>query len=141
LYRDLLDDFIGRRLRSGPDDYRSIEYRRRLAVAAFGMFNRSAQHLGQDELWDDLAALGPSTQPADRMPANAFDDFFFVRLQEGSHEPRREYEFLHATFGEFLVAEQTLKLLHGDSRQLRALLSHEPLLSRRPIVVFLQQLV
>ncbi|MEV6347661.1 hypothetical protein [Actinoplanes sp. NPDC051851] len=147
LYRGLLDTVIARDRVPVPTDPLADEYRRRLCVAAFGMFNRSAPRIGRAELWQDLAALGPGRRlprlAGDPSP-DAFADFFLVtstEVDDGAHH----YEFLHRTFAEYLVAEQTAALVEQagagrDDGLLRALLSHRPLMSRRPTLMFLQQI-
>ena len=144
---------------------------RRLSVVAFAMFNRKAQWIGEGELEADLVAvLGPTavtsraTTPDLRTPVRAaglmLGRFFFVhraRSSAGGDERRETYEFLHATFGEFLVARLTWQVLRDvgareaastldfggepvDDDLLHALLSHASLASRRPVVDFLGEL-
>ncbi|XVV10740.1 NACHT domain-containing protein [Actinoplanes sp. CA-131856] len=172
LYRMLLDNFIHRQVADKPERPPSDdqlprllgELRWRLSIAAFGMFNRGRQHVSDRDLERDLEVfLG-----RDDGVARGFDSpsgrahqtvagFFFVhvsRVDEHTADPRRTYEFLHATFGEFLIAERALLLLDSYARDharrrsdpslheapddslLRAMLSYQPLTLRRPIIDF-----
>jgi hypothetical protein len=171
LYGRLLDSFIRRQIRGKAEadlaeevlDRRERESRRDLATVAFAMFNRGHQWVGETELDEDLRALeqgggsagsvsSRSVTPAQRTIAG----FFFVHT---AHTPgRRTFEFMHATFGEYLIAEQTFVLLRElaedwrrsrgrgygpslDDRVLRALLSHQPLSRRDRILPFLASLI
>jgi hypothetical protein len=83
----------------------------------------------------------------------------FVHNPRADREQRSAYEFLHATFGEFLVAELVLELLvqltrHRDLEAtsldlqpsglddtlLRRLLSHQPVSTRTPVRIFIAEL-
>ncbi|WP_433796054.1 NACHT domain-containing protein [Actinoplanes sp. CA-252034] len=131
LYRILLDDFIRREL-ARPDRQAATltdEQRRtaelwKLGVVAFGMLNRGRQHLHEHDLAADLLALpgpvavrlsedrdvGRILDPARRLVGR----FFFVNTSEAeSGRGGRSYEFLHATFGDFLVAHHTVELLRA----------------------------
>ncbi|TCC19886.1 NACHT domain-containing protein [Kribbella sindirgiensis] len=168
LYERILDRFIIRQITEksaqSTDDQLLLrrQQRRRLQYAAFGMFNRGRQHLTDAELNADLSALEPpvvatpgiqSLSPADRV----LGDFMFVHNARADREQRSAYEFLHATFGEFLVAELVIELLvqlmrhrkleaglpHAgglDDELLRRLLSHQPLSTRQPILIFAAEL-
>ncbi|WP_405090637.1 hypothetical protein OG767_24155 [Micromonospora sp. NBC_01392] len=152
----------------GPDLDRAVEEElRRLAVVAFAMFNRGTQWVTAEELGADLAAL-PVAGPAEgrpaglRVPLPAADlvlgRFFFIhRARAVDEERRREtYEFLHATFGEFLVARLTVQavadLVDRESAAslpwggepatddlLHALLSYAVLSSRATVLGFLTE--
>ncbi|MEV0426904.1 hypothetical protein [Micromonospora sp. NPDC050495] len=140
---------------------------RRLAVVAFAMFNRGVQWVTEEELETDLAGLpflageSPRLRPdgSFREPLRAAEivlgRFFFVhRAQAVRGERRAEtYEFLHATFGEYLVA-RTITLVLRDlaareaasmlrtapiDDELHALLSYATLTGRAPIVGFLTE--
>ncbi|RKR89497.1 hypothetical protein BDK92_3849 [Micromonospora pisi] len=145
---------------------------RRLSVVAFAMFNRRVQWVAEADLEADLAALpvvagvrGPTVTDAGlRAPLRPAEivlgRFFFVHRSQASHgdDTRLEtYEFLHATFGEYLVARLVWLVLrdiaareaaatmslHGDEVDddlLHALLSFAVLSSRAPIVGFLDAL-
>ncbi|MFI2713065.1 NACHT domain-containing protein [Micromonospora sp. NPDC018662] len=122
LYERLLRRFARREVvkqRAGlpePELDRAVEEELcRLAVVAFAMFNRGVQWVSTTELDADLAALpfgGSKSARRDglRAPLAAAEvvlgRFFFIhRARVGDEERRREtYEFLHATFGEYLVA-------------------------------------
>ncbi|GAB7038363.1 hypothetical protein JCM9533A_22130 [Catenuloplanes niger JCM 9533] len=143
---------------------------RRLSVVAFAMLNRGAQWVTEEQLQSDLLALpalsgavqAPTT-PADlRAPLRAAElalsSFFFVHRARATRErgALETYEFLHATFGEYLAA----RLIHGivaelvarervttfhtgtavDDDLLHALLSFAPLADRRQVVLFLRDL-
>jgi len=177
LYRMLLDNFIHRQVADKPDRTPGEEElprllgdaRWRLSIAAFAMFNRRRQYVGDHDLERDLEVfLG-----RERDPAQGFDrpaerarrtvaGFFFVhvaRADEHTDQARRTYEFLHATFSEYLIAERALILLDGyaqrrelyqsdpsaheapDDSMLRAMLSYQPLSLRRQIVEFARGLV
>ncbi|SNS65577.1 hypothetical protein SAMN05421812_101280 [Asanoa hainanensis] len=140
----------------------------KLSVVAMAMFNRGAQWVTDTGLDEDLAALGitsPERQPMNldlRMPATAarlvLGRFFFVHRAQATRDDYRleTYEFLHATFGEYLVSRLTWWALRDvasraasatrlssfasipiDDDLLRALLSFQPLSDRRDIVSFL----
>ncbi|NBE83898.1 NACHT domain-containing protein [Micromonospora rubida] len=122
LYERLLRRFARREVtkqRDGlpePELDRAVEAElRRLAVVAFAMFNRRAQWIGSAELDADLAALsfggtGAGERAGLRAPLAAAEvvlgRFFFVHRSRAHDAGRRRetYEFLHATFGEYLVA-------------------------------------
>ncbi len=141
----------------------------RLAVVALAMFVRGRQAASEAELNQALHELfagdddGPDSDsdllltPAQR----ATGRFFFVHKSEARlrDERVRSYEFLHATFGEFLVARLAVNALrdlaayrevmrHGttmagqlDDGFLYAALSFSCLVSRTPIVGFLAELL
>ncbi|GAB2963879.1 hypothetical protein GCM10027280_61000 [Micromonospora polyrhachis] len=141
---------------------------RRLSVVAFAMFNRTAQWVTEAQLEADLATLfgAPATAAtaadlrAPLRPAEiVLGRFFFVhRAQASQNDSRLEtYEFLHATFGEFLVARLVWQALADlmareaaatmsfggspvDDDLLHALLSYAVLSGRAPIVGFLRAL-
>ncbi|MEV6929130.1 ATP-binding protein [Dactylosporangium sp. NPDC051485] len=154
-----------------------MELRRgHLAIAAFGMFNRGRQHISERELNHDVAVLEPQPQrrgaaggggeldePIDAA-ADIIGRFFFVHAPSsewaergGRTQPPRMYEFLHATFGEFLIAQRTVAMLcelaavrhraRGrrpmfpvDNSELRALLGHQPLLKGPRMLSFIQEM-
>ncbi|MFG1952593.1 NACHT domain-containing protein [Micromonospora sp. NPDC048830] len=130
LYERLLCRFARREVvkqRTGLPDQeldRAVgEELRRLAVVAFAMFNRRAQWVTATDLDADLAALPFGGTPATgeraglRAPLAAAEvvlgRFFFIhRSRTHDDERRREtYEFLHATFGEYLVARLTAQMV------------------------------
>ncbi|GAB7051083.1 hypothetical protein JCM9534A_62090 [Catenuloplanes indicus JCM 9534] len=143
---------------------------RRLSVVAFAMLNRGAQWVTEEQLQSDLLAL-PALGGAGQAPASpaglraplraaelALGSFFFVHRARATRDlaELETYEFLHATFGEFLAA----RLIHGivaelvarervttfhtgtalDDDLLHALLSFAPLADRRQVVLFLRGL-
>ncbi|WP_203791298.1 NACHT domain-containing protein [Paractinoplanes rishiriensis] len=138
----------------------------RLSVAAFGMFNRNRQWITADELDADLRALTPAgrAEPAGgfRPPLNQAEKlvgrFFFMQRGQATRGGARlhTYEFLHATFGEYLIARLVMRLLtelaeeeaaasvFGPARcrdgRLHALLSFAPMTNREPILEFLTEL-
>lgn len=142
---------------------------RRLSVVALAMFNRASHFVTEDDLERDLSALfgdgGPTGRAQGfRAPLGAAErvlgEFFFVQESQATRGDRRlhTYEFLHATFGEFLVARLisqvvTVMVAHdafaelsplGASQQddghLFALLSFAPLSSRPSVIGFLTEL-
>ncbi|MEU4478808.1 hypothetical protein AB0F68_12190 [Micromonospora sp. NPDC023966] len=140
---------------------------RRLAVVAFAMFNRGTQWVSASELDADLAALplgGSATRQRDglRAPLAAAEvvlgRFFFIHRSRAADEERRRetYEFLHATFGEYLVARLTAEVVDDlvardsaaslswggepvDDDLLHALLSYTVLSTRTTVLAFLDE--
>ncbi|MGW4873919.1 NACHT domain-containing protein [Streptomyces chartreusis] len=134
-----------------------------LSIVAFAMFNRGQQWISAAELNTDLAALAPESRSAPtglRAHLTAaqllLGRFFFVHEARASREGRTlsAYEFLHATFGEYLVARLATQELHDLSETVRhptrrtrpstpddaflyALLSLMPLTTRGTTVSFL----
>ncbi|SHN42490.1 hypothetical protein [Cryptosporangium aurantiacum] len=174
LYRRLLDTFIARQVGDkvardlDPADARrrATQLRGDLSLAAFAMFNRGQQFVSEDDLGHDLGALLPRSSEVTRTDAGqpvsraeqALAAFFFIHVARSTDEATelRTYEFLHATFQEYLVAEFTVTLMHQlaadrartadridaaplDSPRLRELLSHQTLFVRAPIVAFARQ--
>jgi hypothetical protein len=172
LYRMLLDHFIRRQVADKPDRPPAPEelprmlneLRWRLGIAAFGMFNRQRQHIAEADLERDLEVfLGRRDDQVDDFQARlgrahqTVAGFFFVHVSRVDEhtDGARTYEFLHATFGEYLIAERALLLLESHARRLaehradpsfyeapddsmlRALLSYQPLTLRRPILDFI----
>jgi hypothetical protein len=175
LYSRLLKDFASREIRKQspalPEDEleRAVEAELlRLSVVAFGMFNRRSQWIPQADLEADFSALlieegihkpGPGQSRTQLSAAQlTVGRFFFVHESRATYDNRklRTYEFLHATFGEFLVAHLVVRVLtealtsetdsvpssqHGpDSGMLHALLSFAALTARNPVVIFLGDL-
>ncbi|MFD6950125.1 hypothetical protein A6A08_16265 [Nocardiopsis sp. TSRI0078] len=143
---------------------------RRLEVAALAMFTRRKQSVGAEELDRDLAVLMPDA--AVRAPDadlhgridpahQVLGRFFFV------HEARAQvgegtasvFEFLHATFGEYLVARAVVAALEDleesrarsprrrgrsarpDDGELYALSSFAGYAGREKVVAFLAELL
>ncbi|NUR64028.1 MAG: hypothetical protein HOV87_36025 [Catenulispora sp.] len=179
LYRALLLDFSLREVRKSTS-HRGLATDRqlllaeremhRLAIVALAMFVRRRQAVSAAELDQDLSVLfdardsenpdaghdppSPSEQVTSR--------FFFLHKSEATAhgEHTRSYEFLHSTFGEFLVSWLTIRALcdlaavrevmrrgmtgsqNGlDDGFLYALLSFACLAERRPTVDFLAELL
>ncbi|MEU7529432.1 ATP-binding protein [Saccharothrix sp. NPDC042600] len=154
LYRTLLDNFTVREATKLPDGTPPRDQLQRLSVAALGMFNRGRQHITDRELAADLAVLTTAELDTDQ---RLVAQFFFVHTSAtdlGTDRARRSYEFLHATFGEYLVAREIVDTLvdtadstvgrrgarEPDDDRLYALLSHDCLAVRGPIPDFLGDL-
>jgi hypothetical protein len=176
LYERLLVRFAGRevdksseRYRVGSMDQAVEEQLRRLSVVAFAMFNRASQWVTEADLDRDLTVLlGPRWRTSEaqgfRAPLGAAElvlgQFFFIQESQAFRGDNRlhTYEFLHATFGEFLVARFIWHVLAGmvareaaaeltplgvnpqDDGMLFALLSFAPLSSRPSVIGFLTEL-
>ncbi|MET9387718.1 hypothetical protein ABZY09_43665 [Streptomyces sp. NPDC002928] len=174
LYDRLLTRFAAREVRKNEPGLTEEQLARavesellRLSVAAFGMLNRSRQWITEAELTTDLEALLPqrehSARPADLRavltPGQVVvGRFFFIHQAEALRdgERLRSFEFLHSTFGEFLVARMALRELQDlaaaartsasrvrpavpDDAFLRALLSYETFSVRTATLSFLCQ--
>lgn len=124
----------------------------RLSIAALGMFNRGRQSVTEEELVRDLDALGQQAPAGERL----LGEFFFVHAPEAvAGKTLRGYEFLHATFAEYLVANNVVEVLvdvadgfsgrrrfhEPDDDELFALLSHQPLAIQPRTVHFIDQLL
>ncbi|MEU5691923.1 hypothetical protein [Actinosynnema sp. NPDC020468] len=159
LYRRLLEGFAlresGKPVTGDPAD--QIH---RLSIVALAMFNRSRQHVSDSELGSDLAALadGPSHLRIEDAAQAVVSRFFFVHTAQavlGGGRNSQSYEFLHATFGEYLVAREVVEVLRDtaastigrrgfqdpDDDLLHALLSHDALAVRESIPRFLGDLL
>ncbi|GAB2998763.1 NACHT domain-containing protein [Saccharothrix stipae] len=168
LYERIFDNFARREVRKraaeplSPEELeRGVRDQvRRLSVAALAMFNRGVQHLREDELQADLEALGvvPADARGDRHGKRLLGEFFFVHTAEANlgHHTERAYEFLHATFGEYLVAHFAVNVLldvaasaYGGNREARepdddrlfAILSHQVFTSRYSVVKFAMEML
>ncbi|MFJ4717517.1 helix-turn-helix domain-containing protein [Streptomyces sp. NPDC088785] len=87
----------------------------RLGVVALAMFNRGQQSVGADQVEQDARTLlGPDADWADD---RAFGRFFFIHEAQArvGGRRRRTYEFLHATFSEYLVARSVWRSLLAAS--------------------------
>ncbi|WP_372344495.1 NACHT domain-containing NTPase [Streptomyces sp. KL116D] len=162
LYEELLSSFARRELGktsrdAAPDDEatRVEQELQRLSLVAFALVNRGRQWVSADELDEDLAGLlGRRTAEAAgfRTPLGpaetALGRFFFVQRAQSVRDGRvlATFEFLHATFGEYLAMRLALRLLTdllaprpslslGESRidddLAYAVLSFAPLASRQ----------
>lgn len=174
LYRRLLEGFARREAAKeiglghdpSPADLnqRIQDHLERLAIAALGMFNRGRQDIGEVELGKDLEVLAPQQMEGPRAGQRIIGEFFFVHApeaqtleghQERNGQPQRAYEFLHATFGEYLVARRVMDALvevtgtaftgrrgrgelHDD--MIFALLSHQVLAARRSMLDFASEI-
>lgn len=178
LYERLLTMFARREVDKhrphlgGRDLERAVEDElRRLEVAAMAMFARGSQSVRAEELDQDLAVLMPE---AAEMPDNTdlhgqiapahqvLGRFFFVhearsRTADGTNSA---FEFLHATFGEYLVARTVVAAMeelaedrsrasrrrsraaaHLDDGELYALASFAAYAGRDKVVAFLDELL
>ncbi|BCL29735.1 NACHT domain-containing protein [Streptomyces aurantiacus] len=162
LYEDLLAAFaareVGKSVPALPDHdlaARVEQELQRLSLVAFGMLNRRRQWVTAAELQEDLAALlgrRPAPSAEFRVPLDQAEitlgRFFFVQRAQAVRDEQRlaTYEFLHATFGEYLAARLSVHLLVGlldqrpalsvgpaavDDDLLYVLLSYAPLSSRQ----------
>lgn len=135
LYDELLRRFIRRELRKGPkgqdrafsevdEDEQVImvdEEMKKLGIAALGMFVREKLSLTVGELEDDLVYMkakvtdyGSKNKKTLKNAEAVFGSFFFIhdsRAENGEDEKEAEFEFLHKTFYEFLVADLILQYL------------------------------
>lgn len=174
LYRRLINLFVVRQVsQKSPEplapeivEKLTVKNSWRLGIAAFAMFNRGHQYVTASKLKQDLAIFAPDRTTRQH---NTFDtpiddadrtveNFFFIHsptINDGSTPDQRTYEFLHATFGEYLIAEVTMKLLVQmaatravlaanpfdevaalDDSRLFALISHQVFVKRLPILEF-----
>jgi NACHT conflict system protein len=171
VYEQLLKDFARRELTKDPDltdlDRRVEQELLRLSIVAFAMFNRGAQWIDADSLTEDLRALNiweaarhqntfRSTLTAGQQVVGRF---FFIHNVHATRDgdQLQTYEFLHATFSEYLIARLVVRLLAELATQhlastysvsqsvndsmLYALLSFDCLAARAPIVAFTGELV
>jgi len=172
LYEALLMDFALREIRKTPGNQAlPLSAQRklaeaeldRLAVVALAMFARGRQSVGDGELDRDLALLRPDPRTAEpddeatlSLGQRAIGRFFFIHRSEAHARGHRArtYEFLHTTFGEFLVAWLTNRTLGDlvavqdlvrrrstatrlDDGLLHAILSFACVAERAPVVDFL----
>lgn len=173
LYERLLQGFAAREIGKAHADLTDEELARavedallRLSITAFAMFNRGRQWVAEPDLDADLRALLPEeTSPTQSQglrrsltPAESvIGGFFFVHTTQALRDDQRlkTYEFLHATFGEYLVVRLVVRELadlaeqlasaatrrrptRPDDAFLHALLSFAALSLRAPIVDFLR---
>ena len=131
LYEKILVKFIGREVDKrwpGIDERarreQIVKELSELSVLGLGIFNRGLKALSEVDLESDLRAFGFTEDKLDGTAGRldhrlsegelAVGRFFFVVhnsqvILRGMH--LREYEFLHATFGEYLVARMLLLAL------------------------------
>jgi hypothetical protein len=133
LYDQLLTAFAAREVRKqhpgSPDAaiQELVEHELlRLSVTAFAAFNRGQQWVSAADLDADLTALlghpvtGQTTLRAPLGPGERLlGRFFFVQRAQARRDGRRleTYEFLHSTFGEYLVARLIVKVGTDLARQ------------------------
>lgn len=171
VYERLLAEFARRELLKESDSTdlgRRVEGELlRLSIVAFAMFNRGEQWIDDVSLSKDLKALRPNAPDRPRAGLRtplssgevAIGRFFFVHKSQTTHGGTKAhtYEFLHATFSEYLIARMVNRLLSElvvqhdtlrnavsfaiDDTLLHALLSYECLAARAPIVEFLTALI
>ncbi|WP_420037796.1 NACHT domain-containing protein [Streptomyces sp. cg28] len=171
LYEELLSSFarreVGKSTRDAVPDAETEERvereLQRLSLVAFALLNRHRQWVSSTELDEDLTALLGKHAVAStgfRAPLGAAEialgRFFFVQRSQSvrSGQVLSTYEFLHATFGEYLAVRLAVRLLRdllkqrpglslGESRidddLAYALLSYAPLASRQ-MLRFLREL-
>jgi hypothetical protein len=172
LYEALLMDFALREIRKTPGNQSlplSAQHKLaeseldRLAVVALAMFARGRQSVSDGELDRDLALLRPDPKTAEpdddatlSLGQRAIGRFFFIHRSEAHARGHRTrtYEFLHTTFGEFLVAWLANRALgdlvavqelvrrrstaaRPDAGFLHAILSFACVAERVPVVDFL----
>lgn len=131
LYERLFSDFVEREVdkqnQAHTDDQRDNDIAaewRRLSAVAVATLNRGGDVILEAELNDDLPHL---LWPTDLRPAPADSPnraltvsqimvgrFFFIHESRATRDtggPERSFEFLHATFGDFLAARQIVASL------------------------------
>ena len=161
LYEQLLTAFAAREVaKAVPEPTAAMVEAelQRLSLVAYAMINRRRQWVTEAELDEDLRALlgeNRSTGRADfRTPLTgaglALGRFFFIQRAQAVRDgtPLQTFEFLHATFAEYLVARLAVRLTaglpsrqsalvvgptHVDDDQMYALLSFAPLSSRQQL--------
>jgi hypothetical protein len=162
LYEELLTSFALREVSKASTALMDRELGRRaeqelqrLSLISFGMLNRRRQWITTAEAEQDLSALLGRPEPVRdgfRAPLDqgeiALGRFFFVQRAQAIRDEQQlaTYEFLHATFGEYLAARLAVQLLDGlldqrpslavgrtrvDDDLLYVLLSYAPLSSRQ----------
>ena len=93
-----------------------------LSIVAFAMFNRGRKSVSESDLDSDLADLLPddnTEQEMDRVARRlsraqlTVGRFFFIHRSQAilDNHKLNHYEFLHSTFGEYLVARLVAKIL------------------------------
>jgi hypothetical protein len=171
LYESLLTGFAEREVRKHGAALSANEFTAaveqeltRLSVVAFALLNRDRQWATQTELDRDLAALLGEAEVMTRglrAPLTAgqvaIGHFYFVHRSQATRDGAAmgTYEFLHATFGEYLIARLVVRELGSLARAARmdtgrgrltpvdddflyALLSFSALTSRGTVVTFLR---
>jgi hypothetical protein len=136
LYQRLFTEFVERDVNKlgtrGSGEERARRVRRdldQLSLVAFAMFNRGRESIAEDELTADLSSLDRGASPAANRAAaltvaSQLAGRFFFRLfmqrdqaMHGQRAAVSSYEFLHASFGEFLVARWVVAELRRIGEQ------------------------
>lgn len=175
LYERLLHDFALREVRRWHEDRPDHELPAlvseellRLSIVAFAMFNRGRQWVTEAELDEDLGGLRlPAVRHARtrdfRSPLTPGQEvvgrFFFIQRAQATRDERtlQTFEFLHATFGEYLIARLLVAVLtenaerearrtirlsdDGDDELLRSLIGYVPLTARNTVLSFAHELL
>jgi transcriptional regulator with XRE-family HTH domain len=144
LYEALLASFAAREVAKAAAGQPSGEIARRveqelqrLSLVAFAVINRQRQWVTEAELDSDLTALlGPTAVNASqfRTPIThadvALGRFFFIQRAQAVRDGGRlaTFEFLHATFGEYLATRLAVQLVSD-------LLDQRPALAVGPAVI------
>ena len=175
LYERLLTRFAEREVRKTGAALSAVQFEQavdkellRLSLVAFAMFNRGRQWVTEAELDADLPAL--LGEPGKRQRSTSglraeltaaevvIGRFFFIHEAQATRDSTRlkTYEFLHTTFGEYLIGRLVTRELNDlaetaarsmtrsrpaplDDAFLHALLSFAPLTMRGTIVTFLAE--
>lgn len=131
LYTRLFDDFAAREVdkhaswQTGSTRRSAIEAEwRRLSAVAVAMLNRGSDVITEADLEADLSSLlspedlvldtATSTSRALTAGQLLTGRFFFIHESQATRDtgaPERSFEFLHATFGEFLAARRIIDAL------------------------------
>ncbi|MEX3107038.1 helix-turn-helix domain-containing protein [Streptomyces sp. ST1015] len=122
LYERLLKLFVRRQitklepgLRPTPLEEKVENELDLLSVIAMAMFNRGSQGVSATDAEHDLAYLrDPANSATDSAPWLLFGRFFFIHEARATYEDGEDhlwYEFLHATFGEYLAARKIARTL------------------------------
>lgn len=118
-FREVLKSASNRALPAGAVHDLAERELQRLAIVALAIFARGRQSVSESELNRDLPVLFPeqlelAEEASALSPAqHVAGRFFFIHRSEArAHDERaRHYEFLHATFAEFLVARLIVRAL------------------------------
>ncbi|MEV6302419.1 hypothetical protein AB0M02_23595 [Actinoplanes sp. NPDC051861] len=174
LYENLLHEFAAREVRRVHGDQPDARMPAlveqellRLSVVAFAMSHRLRLWVTTEELDADLTGLGLQPSSAQhggfRTAITAGQEmvgrFFFIQRAQALQDDRTKetYEFLHATFGEYLVARLVVhavtdasaraqaRTLHlgsaDDDGLLQSLLGYTPLCARNTVLPFVADLI
>jgi len=150
LYERLLRLFVRRQITKLEPRLRPEDLERKteneldlLSVIAVAMFNRGRQGVTAEEAEHDLAYLhAPDNRLTTVETRLLFGRFFFIheaRARFDGGAERLWFEFLHATFGEYLVARKIARTLDHPAL-LFAVLSFAPLTDRAQILDDLRDL-